>query len=463
VRKITRVPLKEAFFSGMRQRNQKYSGPRILIYRYLFNATSFAIGLWVILLMTSVLSHTSWVLFVAFSAFLGYRYFTTREVAQSILINRKSLQKKIIRQGDKTHIQYELINASPYDVTLDFTLEDHFSASLDSFIAVSDSLELKAREKKTIEVERTCDADMGLHFAGPLCLKLRDDLGIFEFQITEDQVAEFELIPRIKQMAPLNVRGSDFSPFFGLYDVSTRGLSVNFSGVRPFSQGDSLRHVAWKIFSKRQELVVKEFEKSVSADVSIVLNLDPQLQLKLEKSSSWEQIKHLALSVSQQQLSLGNSIRIFSSDWVLSPSRGDEFIEFLAKRLSRIRPQASSISQSRSYLLQKVKDEIPAMSTLVFITVFELREFEQDFQILKFLQSRGIQIFVLMIDSSSYLSELNESLEIQYQFTTRTRKQIFECCYRLKSSGMEVAILEDGENLTTDSFFQHHKTMRVEK
>ncbi|MCS6893050.1 MAG: DUF58 domain-containing protein, partial [Deltaproteobacteria bacterium] len=45
--------------------------------------------------------------------------------------------------------------------------------------------------------------------------------------------------------------------------------------LRPYHPGDSMRRIAWKIFAKKRELVVRELEKNLTDSKDVILLVDP--------------------------------------------------------------------------------------------------------------------------------------------------------------------------------------------
>src|SRR5262249_12683959 len=148
--------------------------------------------------------------------------------------------------------------------------------------------EIRAATAAPFKIRRKCDAGMGIKEFGPMIAVVTDPLGLFEFQVVDDDLDRIEIFPKLEPIPEIPMAGSENSFLFGLYDVRTRGGSVNFIGIRDYVAGDSLRHISWRLSAKYSKLLVKEFEKSVNTDVSVVLNMDGREHMGQHSESTWE-------------------------------------------------------------------------------------------------------------------------------------------------------------------------------
>ena len=453
MRHVVRVSPLDAFRSGLKDDERRSIGPFSLSQRHLFNPTVLLIAFELIVLLSSPFSRVSWLLFVSVAAFVGYLYFDLRAKAFALVVRRVRAKNGRYYEGDVVQLKYEFHNTEVVPYRYEILFEDDFGPSREEFISFTHAVEIRGNAKAIVEIERTCNATMGRHRIGPMQVRLRDLFGLFEFRVIDDEICHVELLPRIKSIGPLPVRGSASSLHYGLYEVAARGLSVNFAGIRPYVIGDSLRHVAWKISGKHQELMVKEFEKVVSCDVTIVLDLDPRLHVGLDHVSTWDQAKHVALSIAKQQVALGNLIQLFANDYSLPACRGDDAVEVLARGLASLDPRDLDLSSIQSKeILNRVAPSIPSSSTLVYISVFDQNQVDRDFVTLGQLKERDIQIFVVLIDSSSYLTSKNGAVDYAFALASRNPKAMNEARQRFMVAGLEVALLRYNENLGPNAF-----------
>ena len=373
-------------------------------FREVVSPGSLAILLATILTLISVFNRTAFVLLLTEVAFLTLLYFRTKAIAKSLEM-RRILPQKTLREMDTLDVVVELENTSDFALQ-NITLEDTCEASKSmSANLVPGPVEPHSRVR--LKYKKICDGGMGKKRIGPLIARVSDPLGVFEWRVISEPTIEIEIYPRVDVIPELKVRPSVESTQYGNYEVSSRGLSVNFSGVRSYERGDPLKHIAWKLSTKGRGLLVKEFEKSVSCHVNIVLNLESRWQLGRDSTSTWESAKDVTLSVIQQNLSLGNTVSFFSNDTLVEPAGGNDHFHFLAKRIAALK--TSEDSEPRC-LLDKYFDFFLRGSNVLYITPFNLGEVKESVPSLKRLRAEGFNVVVIFIDTNSYWSEFVSSI-----------------------------------------------------
>src|SRR5262245_50138580 len=58
----------------------------------------------------------------------------------------------------------------------------------------------------------------------------------------------------------------------GLHHSPFLGYSTEFAAYRPYMQGDNLRHVDWKVWSRTDKLYIKQFEDDTNLNCNILLD-----------------------------------------------------------------------------------------------------------------------------------------------------------------------------------------------
>jgi len=308
---------------------------------------------------------------------------------------------------------------------------------------------------------------MGKHSIGPLTAKLSDPLGIFEFRIVEDTIHEVEVYPRVDRIPDISVIPSSQNAKYGNYEVASRGLSVNFSGVRPFARGDSLRHIAWRLSMRGQGLLVKEFEKVVNCDVNIILNIAPQWQIGRGATSTWEAAKDASLSIIQQQLDVGNTVAFFSEHSFIEPGAGSDHFHYLAKHVASLKPIYSGSTGRESLqidpkpVLGKYRDFYARGSNVFYITPFNLAEFKRSEPWLRRLRAEGFNVTCILIDTNSYWIQFLESVSTGLLIGAKLMQGIDEEAAKLEKLGIVTYVIKDKETLR--QAFRRKGSMKVAK
>ncbi len=418
--------------------------PFYFVRRHLFNPVTLNIGLLVILLPGSLLHRFFFVLLLTHSTFLIWLYFHAHTIAHGLSVRRR-FEADTLVEFKETTVSLDFYNASPYDVT-SVLIEDHFGPTLSKDIILSPPQHLAARSMRTLSYTRPCDGGMGRHIVGPITIRVTDPLGIFEFRVCEPNIEEVLVRPHIEPLPELPVRGTADSNRYGNYETAARGLSVNFTGVRPYTFGDSLRHIAWKISTKGRGLFVKEFEKCVNAEVVVFLNLERRVLTGHKSNSTWEYGKDAALAIVSQQLELGNSVAFFSNSARLESGMGRDHFAKLCRLISSMEPLEEGTSFEPSKLLVEHIRFVSKGSVIFYVVPFHDFEHAASFPILQKLRAYGHQVLCVYIDTNTFWPNLTtphfDGISALAP-TTGLEKAID----RLKLSGIEVYRVQNRADL----------------
>src|SRR5688500_3634765 len=58
----------------------------------------------------------------------------------------------------------------------------------------------------------------------------------------------------------------------GLHKSPTKGSSIEFAEHKPYSQGDEIRHIDWKVYGKSERYYVKQFEEETNLRAWLVVD-----------------------------------------------------------------------------------------------------------------------------------------------------------------------------------------------
>lgn len=95
---------------------------------------------------------------------------------------------------------------------------------------------------------------------------------------TLSQLAPFEL--RARMIVEGVTSGMHRSPF--------QGLAVEFAEHRPYTPGESLRHLDWKVFGRSDKLYVKRYQQETNLDVVVLIDGSASMRFgTLGTKSGW--------------------------------------------------------------------------------------------------------------------------------------------------------------------------------
>lgn len=209
--------------------------PPFHAYRHLLNPFTLYMGLTGLFLFGGLFQRTSFLIGLTLIICGIYLFLSARSAAHSLVIQRLPIKPQYV-EGEEVQVIVEVRNRGGFPVH-GLVINETFTAALRSQVRLAMPRTLPAHSHLRLQYLRQCDGGMGHHDVGPLEATVTDVLGVFRYLVVEDTLVELEILPRIEPLPELVFRGSPHSTLYGYYDVAQRGLSVNFSGIRPYSPG----------------------------------------------------------------------------------------------------------------------------------------------------------------------------------------------------------------------------------
>ncbi len=400
--------------------------PRVIAYQ--------AVGA---LLLMGLFSRFALAAGIALALSLAAVYWFHRAIHVRLEFRRRAISS-VIREGDVVEMVFEVRNQSDFELPY-WTLEDRFTACRHThFREVRDPL--AARALTRVSYRRHCDSGMGDFHTGPAELAFTDPWGFFEYRVRDDSRSEIRVHPLVVQVDELKVQSTPDNLHFGMHETLGRGVSVNFSGVRPYAQGDSLRQIAWRLSSRGQGLIVKEFERSVAVDVQLVLNFAGVWQLGRDSVSTWELMKDLTLALLRQQIEQGNRVGVYLPQAMHSTSGGLEHFHRVAEQIVDLDRDAI-LQTPHIDLLEHYHSFFPRRSHIVYISPFQTGELQRSRNSLRTLLAESHPVSVIAIDTHSvwrqHMGDLRDlPIGLTLQFAELDRELM-----ELKNEGVDVQVV----------------------
>ncbi|MDD5109009.1 MAG: DUF58 domain-containing protein [Candidatus Omnitrophica bacterium] len=227
---------------------------------------------------------------------------------------RPALVRKItlkIEEGDFLEIVLEVANKSILPI-FDVILEDHLGCAVASerqkFI-LFDFLRPDSINRLTYNC--LCH-QRGKYDIGPITAYFFDPLGLFYFKEKYPAHSELYVYPRtfnIRKFPHLN-KGS--SPWMGIETSRVSGDDDEFYGVREYRRGDPLKKVHWMVSARKNQLIVKEFQRQSFFRATLMFNLEKDDNFGEGKESVAEYSIKIVASIAKYLINSGVSVEIIS-------------------------------------------------------------------------------------------------------------------------------------------------------
>ncbi|MGZ3727242.1 MAG: DUF58 domain-containing protein [Pseudobdellovibrio sp.] len=455
---------KESFFQLDTSEKINESGSSLMwengFFRTLFTGFSQAHVFCYMLLLTclglSFYFRLSLVVALTLLSLLIANYFFLRNVTEKVILKFDPPTAAIEKQ--KAYLTFTLSNLSHFSLTNLMLRLDYDGSSKPQYVHfIEDDISPRSHFRDKVSLE--CDIGMGKYSLKNICLVISDPFNIFQFRIYFSAPIEIEVQPKIEALPEVKTRGSEYSELYGTHEVQNRGLSVNFSNIRPYSFGDSIRHIAWRPSARLGSLVVKEFEKMVNTDSTILLNLNPAHQIGYDLLNTWETAKDIALSLTSQMLDQGNSVEFIYNYGIIEKSNyRDQFYNISQALVDHnMFDVAEGIHNRRVHIddpLDQWRHRLKPGTTLFYVGAANYPYLRDATPLLKLLSREKVEVILTLINPLTVWSEFrNVDSTIEKPDTTSKINQLLA---ELQETGVRVILADMGgelmQNFTEKSY-----------
>lgn len=266
----------------------------------------------------------------------------------------------------------------------------------------------------------------GWIWLGPTEIESGDMFGLFRIKKTFKNEKRLLIMP---YTVPIREFPAPFGMLSGGQALRQKTLEVTSyaAGVREYVPGDPLRRIHWPTSARKQELIVKEFEKDPMAEVWIFLDARQGVHSHLEELKEkqlsgfwWVKEKEVfrlppyseeyaisaAASVSQYYINQKRKVGLVTSGQnftILPPERGERQLGKILETLSVIQPEGDMplwglISSQLGHLVRG--------STVILITP---SSDDKLMTVVLELVQKGIVPVVILLDSKSFGGDFPEN------------------------------------------------------
>ncbi len=357
-------------------------------------------GVLILFLLVGFKYRVALLLFLTLIFILVLNYFYLRAVATKFSLKIETLKAVTEKDTARLHLIFRNISYfSPWPFQLVFD----FSGSANSSYVNTVTQDVPGGGALRVGFNLVCDNGMGLFEIKNFSVIIGDLFSIFKFKVSFDNVATLEVRPKIEELPKVSTRGSKYSEHYGQHEIESRGLSVNFSNLRPYAFGDSVRHIAWRPTARHGSLIVKEFERMVNTDATVILNLNPAMHVGLAGLNTWETAKDVCLSLVSQLLTKGNSVEFVYNYGVVPKASGTDQFFIISKALMEhdMLKAAENEHRNRIHLddpFGKYANQIVPGSTMIYIAPVNYPHLRDSMQALAWLSRESVEVILVLVN-----------------------------------------------------------------
>lgn len=322
--------------------------------------------------------------------------------------------------GIRLHLVRRIINRAQEDEILEIEtllrndgLLSAFNLILEDNLSCASPLETKKsllieylRPGSFIKERYNCTCPQrGKYKIGPLTVYFFDLLGLFFLKKTYHIYSELYVYPRIFKIKKFPNLIKGIPPWFGLQTSRVSADEDEFFGIREYKAGDPIKKIHWVSCARKNQLIVKQFQRQTFFRATIVFNLTQDKNFGEGKERISEYTIRIAASVAKYLIERDVSLELIANTGQMvhipfnkGPRQLEDIFRFLA--CSKVESKVSL-----GEVFEAFSRGIPNDTTLIVIM---LDKDWQNLAIMLPLEKRNISLIPLILISSTFLSSFQK-------------------------------------------------------
>ncbi|MEM9548509.1 MAG: DUF58 domain-containing protein [Bacteroidota bacterium] len=371
----------------------------------------------------------------------------------AIKIDREA-QKKL-SLGDKQHILYRISNGSNIPLNFELTDELPFQFQHRGYIAKGNVSAMESSKFKYL-IQPTI---RGEYVFGQLHIYISTPfLGLLQRKVTNDMPESIEVYPSFIQMKKYEMQVfAQTATLSGIRRVREIGENDEFEHIRNYAQGDNIKSINWRATSRRNELMVNQYENSKSQMIYAIIDKGRSMKMPFENLTLLDYTINTALVISNIVIKKYDRAGLITfSDKIGSIVKADSQHHQLQKITKHLYDQKTSFSESNFELLfYTLRSQITRRSILLFFTNFEQQyDMRRNLKFLKILNQKHLLILIMFVNTeleSAQYMETRNMKDIYYKtFAQRAIIEKEKIANELRANGIQV-ILTKPEDLSINT------------
>ncbi|NOZ48545.1 MAG: DUF58 domain-containing protein [Chloroflexi bacterium] len=331
-------------------------------------------------------------LWVGLVVWVGIGYVWALNMRDSVHVLRHT-QGQWVVVGDRLQESFELWNHSPLPV-LWATVRDDSDVPgyrIDRVVATDGSGRYKWRTRGICQTR-------GVFTLGPWSVEMGDPFGLFTVKLMYPQVRSLIVYPRVMQLPEFTLPQGKVSGR-AQHRQATTQASVMVDRVRPYSPGDSLKHIHWRKSAQQQSLMVKQFAHEPAGDLWLLLDLNAAVHVGEGQESTMEYGIILAASLAAKYLAANRGVGLiaYGQETVLLPPQAGQWQ--LWRILEVLAHAASAPQWPLARVLHTVQADLGRGRTALVLTPSTAGQWLGE---LMQLRRQDVAVAALLLDASSF-------------------------------------------------------------
>ena len=359
-----------------------------------------------------------------------------------------------LSNGDENIIRLTLKNNYPIPVFVDIIDEIPFQFQKRDFLIQT---RLGEKEKKVLEYSLR-PTQRGEYFFGKLNVYVKSPIRLVSKRYISGENAYVATYPSFIQLRKYDMMAfSNHLLAYGLKRIRRIGHTMEFEQIKEYVQGDDMRTINWKATSKKNALMVNQFQDEKSQPVYQVIDTGRSMQMPFIGLSLLDYAINSTLALSNIVLKKQDKAGMFTfskkvGNYVAADRRAGQ-MQNMMETLYRIETDFLESDFSRLYV--DIKQSVTQRSLIMLYTNFETMDaVRRQLPYLKGIATNHLLIVVFFDNTELNRLIDNKTRNVQEVYDkVIAEKFAFEkrlIVRELKQHGIQ-SILTQPENLTVDS------------
>ena len=289
---------------------------------------------------------------------------------RSLNLKAERILPRLFSMGDFNPIKIKISNS--FNLGLKIKLIDEIP---DQFQKRDFSMKLfiKSKSTETIVYELR-PTSRGIYQFHNINIFIQSPIGLISRKIVEKASSSIPVYPSVIQMKKYELIAlSRLTTFPGVKKIRKLGNSYEFEQIREYVKGDDYRSINWKATSRKNSLMVNQYEDERSQQIVMVIDKGRSMKMPFEGLSLMDYAINTSLAISNIALKKYDKVGLLSfSDKIgstVKPESGSKQLRLIIERLYK---ETERNNEANFELLYQASKQFLKRRSLMFLfTNFE--------------------------------------------------------------------------------------------
>ena len=154
----------------------------------------------------------------------------------------------------------------------------------------------------------------GEHPFGPVTVRWRSPLGLWERQRRLEVAGSLRVYPSFRQLRRYGLRAREAEQRAPVRARRRPGGENEFERLRPYVRGDAFRHIDWKATARKREFVTREFGQESNQNLIFLLDCGRMMSARSGSLTVFDHALNAAVMMGQVALRHGDRVGLLAFD-----------------------------------------------------------------------------------------------------------------------------------------------------